>query len=498
MSELKSEILALLAEKERRVKTRVLDSLYPDVGNLRRELYPKHLAFFAAGKTHRERCMMAANRVGKSYGAGGYEMTLHLTGLYPKWWKGRRFNHPINAWAAGDSSKTTRDVIQRILLGEHLKHGTGLIPGDCIVNTTPKPGISNGIEDIYVKHYTNGIYDGESRIGLKSYEQGAASFMGTEIHVGWLDEEPPLEVYTEMLTRTMIVPGATLQEKITGMIIATFTPLNGLSEVVLNFMPQGVLPENNDESEKFIIQVTWDEVPHLTKEMKESLWLALPSFERDARSKGTPQLGSGKIYTVPEEQIVVEPFEIPNYWPRFYAMDIGFTSPTAVLWFAWDRERDILYVYREYYECNKQPWEHAYHIKTPHAWIPGVVDPSSRIGNRGMDPNSQKAIIDVYRDLGLKLETANNAIIAGITEVQNRLQTNRLKIFSYCQNTREEYRIYRYKESMPAPKQRDHAMDALRYGCMSGLDIAITEPLYDDNYYDERSEERGKSRVGGY
>ncbi len=40
---------------------------------------------------------MAANRVGKTEGAGGYEMTCHLTGRYPHWWEGRRFSGPVRA-----------------------------------------------------------------------------------------------------------------------------------------------------------------------------------------------------------------------------------------------------------------------------------------------------------------------------------------------------------------------------------------------------------------
>ena len=103
---------------QRRQKTRLLYQLYPDEGPLRRELYPKHLSFFAAGVEHEERAAMAANRVGKSFGLGGYETGLHLTGWYPDWWRGFRYESPIDAWVAGDTSQTTRDVPQAILLGK--------------------------------------------------------------------------------------------------------------------------------------------------------------------------------------------------------------------------------------------------------------------------------------------------------------------------------------------------------------------------------------------
>jgi hypothetical protein len=89
-----------------------LGTYYPDAGPLCRALHPKHLAFFAAGAVHRERLFMAANRVGKTEGVGGYETTLHLTGDYPPWWEGRRFDRPISAWAAGKTGETTRDIVQ--------------------------------------------------------------------------------------------------------------------------------------------------------------------------------------------------------------------------------------------------------------------------------------------------------------------------------------------------------------------------------------------------
>jgi len=62
-------LLILRQEKVRRVSTRRFDLFYPETGPLRRSLYQKHLEFFRAGRTYRERCFMAANRVGKTEGA---------------------------------------------------------------------------------------------------------------------------------------------------------------------------------------------------------------------------------------------------------------------------------------------------------------------------------------------------------------------------------------------------------------------------------------------
>lgn len=168
--------------------------------------------------------MLAANRIGKTEGVGGYELTLHLTGLYPDWWPGRRFDNPVKAWAAGDTSRTVRDILQEKLLGPPGSFGTGLIPKNLLLKTTPKPGIPDAVESIYVQHPR-----GYSLVHLKSYETGRESFQGTEQDVVWLDEEPPLSIYAECLMRTMTTDG---------MVMCTFTPLNGLSEVVQMFMPE--------------------------------------------------------------------------------------------------------------------------------------------------------------------------------------------------------------------------------------------------------------------
>jgi len=228
------ELVKLLEEKARRKRRRKIDSYYPDEGPLRRELYTKHTEFFRRGKIDRERLLLAANRVGKTESVGAYETTLHLTGQYPEWWEGRRFDHPVDVWAAGDTGKTTRDIIQFKLLGPVGDIGTGVIPGDAIVGRPmAKSGIPDAFEIVRVRHVSGGI----STLGLKSYDQRREAFQGTEKHVIWLDEEPPMPIYTECLLRTMRTGGFE-----GGMIMCTFTPLMGLSEVVLMYLPGGQVP----------------------------------------------------------------------------------------------------------------------------------------------------------------------------------------------------------------------------------------------------------------
>lgn len=235
-----AELAKALEIAKRLNARRFLSTLYPDEGPLRRELYPKHLEFFAAGGGYRQRCFMGANRIGKTIGVGGYELTLHLTGRYPDWWRGKRFNGPIEAWAAGKTNETTRDIIQAKLCGP-VKHegqrryvtGTGLIPGEdigAIEEIGWKSGVQDLIDTMQVKHATGGW----SILGFKAYQQGRGSFEGTHKDIIWLDEEAPEDVYGECLIRTAGTKGDGSDD---GIIMLTFTPLEGLSKVVMGFLP---------------------------------------------------------------------------------------------------------------------------------------------------------------------------------------------------------------------------------------------------------------------
>jgi phage terminase large subunit-like protein len=464
----KLQLLKLLEEKERRKKTRKFFSYFPDDGPLKRSLYAKHMVFFKGGATKAERLFMAGNRVGKTESGGGYEATCHLTGLYPHWWEGKRFDRPISAWAAGDTNKTVKEILQFKLLGKWGEFGTGLIPQDLIVKTTSKLGVSEAVDTIYVKHASGGV----SEISLKSYDQRREAFQGTEKDLIWLDEEPPLDIYTECLTRTMDTTGT--GEK-AGIMMLTFTPLQGMSETVMSFLEGGEIKEGENGS-KLVVMAGWDDVPHLSKEAKEQLLKSIPPFQRDARSKGIPQLGAGAIYPIPESEFLVDPFEIPVHWPRAYGLDVGWNR-TAAVWAARDLENDIVYLYAEHYRGQAEPAIHANDIRVKGEWIPGVIDPAAN--GRGQKDGLQ--LMQSYLDLGLDLETAFNGVESGIYEVWQRLSSGRLKVFRSMGNWLSEYRLYRRDEKGNVVKGFDHLMDANRYLIMSGLDRAKVKPVKKDN-----------------
>lgn len=222
---------------------------------------------------------------------------------------------------------------------------------------------------------------------------------------------------------------------------------------------------------KTAVMVSWEDVPHLSEDQKASILAGIPPWQRDSRSKGVPQLGSGAIYAVPESDITCAPFEIPKYWPRSYGFDVGWNR-TAAVWLAHDRDTNKYYAYDEYYRGQAEPSVHAAAIKRRGAWIPGAIDPAAR--GRSQTDGSQ--LLQLYLDLGLDVEKADNTREAGIYAVWELLSQGGLKIFRTCANTLSEYRLYRRDEKGQVVKKNDHLMDALRYNVMSGIARGIVEP----------------------
>lgn len=189
--------------------------------------YPKQAAFHAAGAAHRERLLMAGNQLGKTM-AGAAEAAMHLTGDYPHWWEGRRWDRPVRAWAGSETWDVVRDGVQRLLVGEpkdEAQWGTGLIPGDELLEWGRRQGVPDCLDNVIIRH----VSGGKSTLGFKAYEQGRTKWQSETLDFIWFDEEPPLDIYLEGLTRTNATGG---------MVYLTFTPLRGMSDVAHAFIDE--------------------------------------------------------------------------------------------------------------------------------------------------------------------------------------------------------------------------------------------------------------------
>lgn len=427
----------------------------------------------------------AAANCGKSI-SGAYETALHLTGLYPDWWEGLRFDHPIDAWAAGLSAETTRDIIQKEIVGPLGSPGTGMVPRELILGTTAMAGVSGAIGSMQVRHVSGGI----SSLGFKAYKQGVESFYGTAKHWIWLDELPSAEVFSECWLREMTTGGS---------IIVTATAKQGLTPLVLNFylngdwLPAGrELPtivkvvKQQEESKtadygeekkkdvtatarKAVIVAGWEDAPWLSEEDKASQLESVPPHLVAATTTGLPGIGEGTIYTIPLEDIVVKDFEIPPDWKIVNGMDVGWNF-TAAVQLAINPNTNDVYVTREYKRGQAEPLVHAAGVKRWGDWVNTMIDPASK--NRSQSDGKQLFVL--YKREGLRLFEANNAVDAGIATVYQLLATGQLKFFASCGELQKEYVTYRRKNGR-IEKENDHILDALRYACL-GLDKARPKP----------------------
>jgi phage terminase large subunit-like protein len=424
--------------------------------------YTKQREFHTAPE--RERLFMAGNQLGKTL-AGAAEVSMHLTGQYPDWWTGRRFDKPT-VWICGsESGELTRDGVQRLLLGppsDQSEWGTGFIPGDCIVETASRPGVPNAVATILVKHKTGG----NSTVLLKSYDQGRTKWQANTVDGVWCDEEPPLDLYSEALTRT---------NSTFGPVIVTFTPLKGMSDVVMRFLKPE--PDDIGAKDRAVIQMTIDDAEHYTPEQREKIVAAYPAHEREARAKGIPIMGSGRVFPVAEEQITCEPIRIPEHWPQIVGVDFGWDHPFAACSLAWDRDADVVYVTKVYRQREATPIIHAAAIKPWGDWIP-IAWPHDGLNH---EKSAGEPLAALYEKQGLKMlperatfEDGSASVEAGVTDMLDRMLTGRWKVFSTCGEWFDEFRLYHRKDGLIV-KERDDAISASRYGLMM-LRHAIKKP----------------------
>lgn len=433
--------------------------------------YPKQEQFFALGKTYRERLFMAGNQVGKSH-SGGFETKTHLTGEYPDWWRGQTFSRPTKGWIVGETGVVVRDVQQKKLCGEPgvvEAFGTGLIPKARFID---KPSLARGVTDafdtIQVEHSNyvvqKGNYiktrevDGVSIGRFKSYEQGRAKLQGETIEFGWCDEEPPSDIYEEIMARLVG----------DGIVFTTFTPLLGKTDLVIRF--------ETKSPDRAVVKMTLDEAGHFTAEEKAKRVSGYRKHMREAREKGVPVLGSGRIFEYDEELLKEHAYtlsQVPLEWKKLWAIDFGIGHPFAAVLLAWDVDADIIHVVHAFRMVDDEraslPIHHAAAMKVVAAGVP-VAWPQD---GTQREKSSGDEIAALYKKQGLLTlpehatwETGGNSTEAGILEMDDRMATGRFKVAKHLLDWFEEYREYHRKDGQIV-KVRDDLMSATRVGVMA-------------------------------
>jgi len=420
--------------------------------------------FHDVGAYKHTRMLSTGNQQGKSW-CGVHEDAFHLTGRYPDWWEGARFDHPVLLWACGSTSQKVRNSLQKYLFGDPLDadaFGTGIIPADCLDRNkvVSKYQVSGAFESVKVKHVSGGW----STCVLLAYEQKKKAFFAEGVHVIHLDEEPGMDIYSSCVVRGVAVDGA--------IVYITCTPENGLTELMMKF-------RNDIEDHQAYITATWDDCPHLTPEKRKMILANIPAHERDMRSKGIPVIGTGVVYPIPDEAISCEMFKIPDHFKQVCGMDFGgWNHPTAMVWIAYDSDNDVVYITDVYKEEAREPAIHAMALKAGKKRYVPVMWPHDA---HKADRKSGIGVAQEYRENyecnmywthatnppadDQKEGEGGNSVNAGLLSIYNRMSEGRLKVFSHLSKWFEEKGTYHTKDSKVV-KFNDDIMDAMRYGIM--------------------------------
>ena len=426
--------------------------------------------------------------------AAAFEIAYHMTGLYPDWWfepwdapdwwaefglsnknldwemcPGRYIEKPNTGVAAGTSNDQTRDVIQSALFGNYMQEsewGSGTVPQHCMGKITKKQGIHNCFDAAQVQHHNrDGVPDGWSQISFRSYEQDKEKLMGSHVDWGWLDEEPPGPIHSQVTRATFVTQAP---------IISTFTPENGATELVTRYLEDTPIAG-------CLVQATWDDAAHFQDpQFREQVESLIPIHEREMRTKGIPLMGSGLVFPFKREELEIDPFPIPRYWPRIGAMDWGQDHKAAFVLMAFDNESGYEYTYAAQAKDNMTISEFASMIKSmlgDYRWIPIAWPHDVNRRDQGTGKTLQKHFVDEGLNMLVSPFTnppgpgepegkGGRAVEAGIMEMRDKMSLGTFKVFSTCNEWFTEQAIYHRKDGAIVTR-RDDVMSASRYASQS-------------------------------
>ena len=444
----KEELALLLEEKAARLAATRYARMWA-------KLYVWQSDFIAATARYSQACLIAANRIGKTW-TGTYMDAIHALGDYPDDWTGHKFDHAPMIWCLGYSGEKTRDLLQAALVGR--KNGDsfdgGLIPAARILGYESMTGTPNAVRTLRVRHATGEA----STIQFWSYSQGQHALMGDAVDWFHIDEEPrDAAIFPQVLVRT-----ASGDHGRGGRGILTFTPENGRTELVMQFM-------DNPGRAQFCMQKGWDDAPHLDAKTKEDLLSSFPAHQREMRTKGVPMLGHGRIYDIAEEDITCAPFEIPAHFRVIDGMDFGWDHPQCQVQLVEDADAGMFYVTRAWKAAQVSPDNAWGAVKK---WAAGVPTawPADGLQTEKGSGKQQKAY---YVEAGFKLlrdhatwPDGSNGVEAGIFEIRDLMLKGKFKVFAGLRDLLDEVLQYHRDDNGHIVKTRDDMLDGMRYAYM--------------------------------
>jgi phage terminase large subunit-like protein len=434
--------------------------------------------FFATAGSDR-RGILAANRIGKTVSTC-YETAMHLTGQYPEWWTGHRFDGAITAMVAGEGWSQVAMVLQNELLGTQdvkIKEniGTGAIPLASIIQETMRSDGANcmGVE---IRH-TSGA---KSYLLFANYTQEVRQMQGFKLNLAVFDEQPPDDFFSEIVTRT-----ATTQ----GKILCSFTPLKGLNGLVSKFW-------NREEGYDFI-RVAWTDVPEydpwgepfLLQSTRDQLERDYLPHEREARIAGKPVMGQGAVFQIrtwPTYATGAYDFKTMSGIHRIIALDLGLVNDrTVISLMYWHPGERTAWLHRQICvsgieEAN--PTNYVQHLMRPEVFGTPIVLPADG-GTQGRYTMSALSIRELFVQYELNVwdrpimnppdsegRTTNHKAY-GINMMRQMLEAGTFMVNENCVDFLREAQNY-YVDPQGRFSDPDDCIDSARYallGCLNDI-----------------------------
>jgi len=316
-----------------------------------------------------------------------------------------------------------------------------------------------------------------SRTMIRSYGKDAAKFAGSTISYVAVDEPMPEDVWTEV-RRGLIALG--------GRAWFAMTPLSEpwMYDQLFTRAAQG-------DPDYFAIEISyWD---NDRRERDDENWVAhLTDEEAETRVFGRFFHLSGLVYKEWDREVhLVDPFPIPQEWPRWQVVDPHDRRPFFIIWAAVAPD-DSVYIYREWPD---RPFEE---MTSSDIDIDGYtklfqnLEDGESIDFRVMDPafgrqlRGGTTVQDEFDRRGYYFDcTVKNDIQVGHLKVKEYLRFDRarpvdtlnrprLYVFRTCRNTAWCFEHYIWAEARHAGPAREvvrevgkDGMDCVRYLCMS-------------------------------
>ena len=452
--------------------------------------------FYATGSHSDRRGILAANRIGKTVSTC-YETAYHLTGLYPDWWEGKRYFHPVTVFVAGESWQQTAMVLQNELTGSpdsklQDQLGSGSIPKHAIVFDTMRSEGAN-IVSIEVRHSAGG----RSRLVFGNYTQEVRNLQGFKLDFVVLDEQPPDDFFSELVTRT-----ATTQ----GQVLCSFTPLKGLNGLVSKFW-------NNEQGYNYI-RVAWDDVPEynlwgepfLLKSTRAQLERDYLPHEREARIAGKPVMGQGAVFQLrswPTYKTGDYVFKEMRSIRRVIALDLGLVKDrTVISLMYWEPNEQLAWLHTQITvkgidEAN--PINYINHLMRPEVFGCPIVLPSDA-NTAGRYTMSSASIRELFEQYELNVYARaimnppdaqgrqNNHKSFGINVMRQMLEGNTLMVNENCIDFLREAQNY-YVDPQGRFSDPDDCIDSARYALIACLQ-GIAEPYDQGNKHARQQQYR--------